>query len=110
MLIDNVEDSDVVMPMNNLLEYSKIFRKTTGSLWNYCIDELSDNENNNNNPNKNVTNSASFKYQTSATGSTYYVDAKITNAEGNGINSPAYDVNKSDAKKGWNCCSIKILE
>ena len=100
MLIDNVEDSDVVMPMNDLLEYGKTFRKTTGSLWNYCIDELSDNENNNNNPNKNVTNSASFKYQTSATGSTYNVDAKITNAEGNGINSPAYDVNKSDAKKG----------
>ena len=42
MLIDNAEDSDVVMPMNNLLEYSKSFRKTTGSLWNYYIDEFSD--------------------------------------------------------------------
>ena len=29
----------VVMPMYNLLEYSKNFRKTTGSLWNYYRDE-----------------------------------------------------------------------
>ena len=27
------------MPMYNLLEYSKNYRKTTGSLWNYCRDE-----------------------------------------------------------------------
>ena len=30
------------MPMYNLLEYSKNYRKTTGSLWNYYRDELSD--------------------------------------------------------------------
>ena len=29
-LIDNAEDLDVVMPMYNLLEYSKSYRKTTG--------------------------------------------------------------------------------
>ena len=33
--IDNAEDLDVVMPMYNLIEYSKSYRKTTGSLWNY---------------------------------------------------------------------------
>ena len=27
------------MPMYNLLEYSKNYRKTTGSFWNYCRDE-----------------------------------------------------------------------
>ena len=32
--IDNAEDLDVVMSMYNLLEYSKNYRKTTGSLWN----------------------------------------------------------------------------
>ena len=32
--IDNAEDLDVVIPMYNLLEYSKNYRKTTGSLWN----------------------------------------------------------------------------
>ena len=30
--IDNAEDLDVVMPMYSLLEYSKNYRKTTGSL------------------------------------------------------------------------------
>ena len=30
--IDNVEDLDVVMPVYNFLEYSKKYRKTTGSL------------------------------------------------------------------------------
>ena len=33
--IDNAEDLDVVMSLYNLLEYSKNYRKTTGSLWNY---------------------------------------------------------------------------
>ena len=37
--IDNAEDLDVVMPMYNLLEYSKNYKKTTGSLWNYYRDE-----------------------------------------------------------------------
>ena len=31
-LIDNAEYIDIVMPMYNLLEYSKNYRKTTGSL------------------------------------------------------------------------------
>ena len=39
--IDNAEDLDVVMPMYNLLEYSKNYRKTTGSLWNFYRDEPS---------------------------------------------------------------------
>ena len=52
--IDNAEDLDVVMPMYNLLEYSKNYSKTTGSLWNYYRDELTDNTNNNNSLNKNV--------------------------------------------------------
>ena len=33
--IDNAEGLDIIMPMYNLLEYSKDYRKTTGSLWNY---------------------------------------------------------------------------
>ena len=37
-LIDNAEDLDVVMPLYNLLYYSKNYRKTTGSLWNYYRD------------------------------------------------------------------------
>ena len=37
--IDNAEYLDVVMPMYNLVEYSKTYRKTTGSSWNYYRDE-----------------------------------------------------------------------
>ena len=33
--VDNAEDLDVVIPMYNLLEYSKNYKKTRGSLWNY---------------------------------------------------------------------------
>ena len=38
-LIDDAEDLDVVIPMYNLLEYSKNYRKTAGSFWNYYRDE-----------------------------------------------------------------------
>ena len=99
VLIDNAEDLDVVMPMYNLLEYSKNYRKATGSLWNYYRDELSDDRNNNNNLNKNVINSESFKYKTSITGSTYNVDARITNDADNLVNNPNCDANKSGKKE-----------
>ena len=60
---------DVVMPMYNLIEYSRNYRKTKGSLWNYYRDEpnspLADNDNAD--P---ITNSASFKYKSSITGKT----------------------------------------
>ena len=69
VLIDNAEDLDVVMPMYNLLEYSKNYRKTTVSLWNYYRDEPSDFPANNCNGNA-VTSSASFKHKVSITGKT----------------------------------------
>ena len=37
-LIDNAEDLDILMPMNNLLEYSKNYSKATRSFWNYYRD------------------------------------------------------------------------
>ena len=33
--IDNAEDSDIVIPMYNLIEYGKNYSKISGSLWNY---------------------------------------------------------------------------
>ena len=39
VLADNAEDLDIVMPMYNLLEYSKNYRKTTGIFLNYYINE-----------------------------------------------------------------------
>ena len=69
--------------MYNLTEYTKNYRKTTGSLWNYYRNELAVDTNDNNIPNKNVINSESFKYKISVTESAYNVDTKITNTEGN---------------------------
>ena len=109
MLIDNAEDLDVVIPMYNLIEYSKNFRKTTGTLWNYCRDELSDDTNDNNNLNKNLINSESFKYKTSITASTYNVNARITNAEGNQVNNPDYDADKSGKKEVEISVPLKYL-
>ena len=89
--IDNAEDLDVVMPMYNLLKYSKNYEKTT-SLWNYYRDEPND---------PLSTNSESFKYKTSITGNAYNVDEKITDDDGNEIDNPKYDANrvgKNEAK------------
>ena len=44
--IDNAEDLDVLMPMYNLLEHSKNYKKTTGSLWDYYRDEPNSGVNN----------------------------------------------------------------
>ena len=108
MLTDNEEDLDVAMLMYSLIEYSKNYRKTTGSLWNYYRDELTDDTNDINFPNKNVINSESFKYKT-CVGSTYNVDAIITNAEGNEIHNPAYDANKSGKKEVEIAVPLKYL-
>ena len=50
--IDNAEDLDVVMPMYNLHEYSKNYKKTTGSLWNYYSSTNSSTDNNSTNQTK----------------------------------------------------------
>ena len=60
--IDNAEDLDVAMPMYNLLEYSKNYRKTTGSLWNYYRDEPSSTIGANNITHS-ILNSESFDYK-----------------------------------------------
>ena len=71
--IENADDLDIVMPMYNLLEYSKNYRKTVGSLYNYYRDELSDDNNPNNFPNTNVVNSTAFEHKNKITGNTYDV-------------------------------------
>ena len=62
--IDNAEDLDSVMPMHNLLEYSKNYRKTTGSLWNYYRDKPSSTIGDNNITHS-ILNSESFHYKAS---------------------------------------------
>ena len=87
-----------MVPLYNLIEYGKNYRKAMGSLWNYYRDELTDDTSDINFSNKNVINSESFKWATSVTGSTYTAGAKIVNAESNEINNPAYDANKLKLK------------
>ena len=46
-LIEDAQDLDIVIPRYNLLCYSKNFRKTTGSFWNYYPDMLKSGRDNN---------------------------------------------------------------
>ena len=62
-LIEDADDLDIVMPMYSLLEYSKNYRKTIGSLHNCYRDELSDDTDNNQFNNIKVVNSNTFKYK-----------------------------------------------
>ena len=57
------------MPMYNLLEYSKNYRKTTGGLWNYYRDEPNSGiGGENNNVNYSIKDSKSFDCKTRITG------------------------------------------
>ena len=87
-LIENANDLDIVMPMYNLLEYNKNYRKTIGSLYNYYRDELSDDPDNANHDNIKVVNSNTFKYKNKIIGNIYNVDA----------GADCYDANKNATK------------
>ena len=43
--VDNAKDIDIVMPVNNLIEYSDNYAKTSGSLWQYFLDKPALNNN-----------------------------------------------------------------
>ena len=60
--IDNAEDLDVVMPMYNLLECSKNYRKPTGSLWNYYRDKPNSSKDDDSTTHS-ILNSESFNYK-----------------------------------------------
>ena len=98
-LIEDTDDLDIVMSMYNLLEYSKNYRKTIGSLYNYYRDELSDDTDDNNFDNIKVVNSNTFKYKNKITGNTYNVDA---GAQG-------YNVNKNDTQEVELAIPLKYL-
>ena len=94
-LIEDAEDLDIVMPMYNLLEYSKNYRKTIGSFYNYYRDELGGNANNNDN----TVNSNTFRYKNKITDITYNVAA---GAEG-------YIVNKNGTQNIELAIPLKYL-
>ena len=98
-LIEDADDLDIVMPMYNLLEYSKNYRKTIGSLYNYYRDVLSNDADDNNFANIKVVNSNTFKYKNKIIGNTYNVNA---GADG-------YDVNKNGTQEVELAIPLKYL-
>ena len=58
--VDIAKDTDIIMPMYNLIEYSDNYAKKSGSLWQYFRDE----------PNDNLADSESFKSKIKKTGKT----------------------------------------
>ena len=70
-LIEDADDLDIVIPMYNLLEYNKKYKKAIGSLCNYYRDELSDDPDSDNHDNIKVVNLNAFKYKNKITGNTY---------------------------------------
>ena len=108
-LIEDANDLDIVMPMYNLLEYSKNYRKTIGSLYNYYRDELT-NDGNDNFASRNVVNSEAFKYKNKITGNTYNVNSTILNPAGNArINNPNCVANNSGKKSIELAIPLKYL-
>ena len=109
-LIEDADDLDIVMPMYNLLEYSKNYKKTIGSLYNYYRDELNDDANLNNFANNNVVNSNSFQYKNKIISNTYNIDSTIVPAAGvAGVANPNYDANNSGKKNVELAISLKYL-
>ena len=100
-LIKDADDLDLVMAMYNLLEYSKNYRKTTGSLYNCYRDELT-NDNipaGNTFDNIRVVNSNTFKYKNKIIGNTYNVDAA----------DAGYDANKNGTQEVEIAIPLKYL-
>ena len=97
-LIEDADDLDIVMPMYNLLEYSKNYRKTIGSLCNYYRDKL------------NVVSSNSLQYKNKLIGNMYNVDSTIVPAAGGArVANPNYDANNSGEKNVELAIPLKYL-
>ena len=100
-LIEDADDLDIVMPMYNLLEYSKNSKKTIRSCYNYYRDELT-NDNipaGNTFDNIRVVNSNTFKYKNKIIGNTYNVDAAAA----------GYDANKNGTQEVEIAIPLKYL-
>ena len=99
---DNAENLNVVMPMYNLLEYSKNYRKKAGSLWNYYRDEPS---------NPLSSDSESFKYKTSIQGNAYNIGAGEAgyDAYKNGKNETEVVIPLKHLSNFWRSLNIPLI-
>ena len=110
-LIEDADDLDVVMPMYKLLEYSKNYRKTTGSLYSYYRDELDDDANLNNYPINNVVSLSPFQYKSKLLGNAPNVNSTNDPPAAGGARpaNPNYDPNESGIKKVILIVPLKYL-
>ena len=109
--IEDADDLDIVMPMYSLLEYSKNYRKTIGSLYNYYRDELSDDNNPNNFPNTNVVNSNAFENKNKITGNTYDVAAGAQGHDANRVGKQDVElaIPLKDLGNFWRALNIPLI-
>ena len=93
--------------MNNLLEYSKNYRKTIGSLYNYYRDELGGNANNNDH----TVNPDTFRYKNKITGNTYNVAAGAEDytANKNGTNDIKLALPLKYLGNFWRALNIPLI-
>ena len=110
-LIEDANDLDIVMSMYNLLEYSKNYRKTIGSIYNYYRDELSGDADDNNFDNIKVVNSNTFKYKNKIIGNTYDVDAGAQgyDVKKNGTQEVELAVPLKHLGKFWRALNIPLI-
>ena len=107
-LIVDAEDLDIAMPMYNLLEYSKNYRKTIGPLYNYYYrDELSYNANNNDN----TVNSDTFRYKNKIIDNTYNVAAGAAgyNANKNGLQNIELAIPSKYLGNFWRALNMPLV-
>ena len=107
--IQYADDLDKVMPMYNLLEYSKNYRKTIGSLYNYYRDELSDDGDDDNFGNIKVVNSSPFQYKNKLLDNTYNVNSTRVAAAGGRENNTDYRANLSGTSNVILAIPLKYL-
>ena len=101
VLIDNSEDLDFVMPMYNLLEYSRSYRKTIWCLWNYYRDES-------NNPPVNDYDLPTVPTILNLLNTKVVLQEKHQMQIKKTMKIPSQKTQR--LKKSWNCCSIKIFK
>ena len=90
------------MPMYNLLEYCKSYKKTIGSLWNYYRDEPSD---------PLSSNSESFKYKNNITEKTYNIDDGEEGYDGNkvGKNETEAVISLKHLNNFWRSLNVPLI-
>ena len=98
-LIEDADGLDIVMPMYNLLEYNKNYKKTIGSFYNYYRNELTNDNIPAGNTFDNIRVINSNTYKNKIIGNTYNVNAAAAD----------YDANKNGTQEVEIAIPLKYL-